>query len=453
MYDLIVIGAAPGGYEAAAHAGQMGKTVVLVEEGRIGGTCLNIGCIPAKAFLRSSRLYRECGEAKLFGVEIDSFRFDMPVVVQRKNRVVGTLVRGVEGLLKRSGVTVVNAHARLVGRGKVQAGDELLEAANILIATGSRPVVPPIPGIGSECVLDSSSVFDLDQLPARVAIIGGGYIGLEFATFFSEAGAEVVVFEMLGQVASGCDGDVSERLLQSLKRSGVTFHLGCRVLSVADGAVVYSEPSGEERTYVADRVLNATGRAPVVDGLGLAEIGVDFGAKGVRIDERGRPMCPACGPAATSPAQHMLAHVATREAIVAVNNMFGRPDQDALRRHPCRHLHPPRGRKRRAHRGAVEGRRHRLQQGDRADGHRREVRHRKRERHGLRKGPSRRQVRGIARGPRNGRFLERVYRGRRRPDRDRAAGGARRQDRLPSPNSVRSLARGNSSSQVGANTT
>ena len=305
----------------------MGKTVVLVEEGRIGGTCLNVGCIPAKAFLRSSRLYRECGEAKLFGVEIDSFRFDMPVVVQRKNRVVGTLVRGVEGLLKRSGVTVVNAHARLVGRGKVQAGDELLEAANILIATGSRPVVPPIPGIGSECVLDSSSVFDLDQVPGRVAIIGGGYIGLEFATFFSEAGAEVVVFEMLGQVASGCDGDVSERLLQSLKRSGVTFHLGCRVLSVADGAVVYSEPSGEERTYVSDRVLNATGRAPVVDGLGLDEIGVDFSAKGVRIDERGKTNVPGVWACGDVTGEHMLAHVATREAIVAVNNMFGRPDR------------------------------------------------------------------------------------------------------------------------------
>lgn len=327
MYDLIVIGAGPGGYEAAAHAGQMGKKVALVEEGRIGGTCLNVGCIPAKAFLRSSRLYRECGEAKLFGVEIDSFRLDMPVVVQRKNRIVGTLVRGVEGLLKRSGVEVVNAHACLVGRNLVQAGDELLEATNILLATGSRPVVPPIPGIGSEGVLDSSSVFDLDEVPARVAVIGGGYIGLEFATFFSEAGAEVVVFEMLGLIASGCDSDVSERLLQSLKRSGVTFNLSCRVLGVSDGAVRYADPSGEERTYVADRVLNATGRAPVVHGLGLEEIGADFSAKGVRVNDRGKTNVPGVWACGDVTGEHMLAHVATREGIVAVNNMFGRPDR------------------------------------------------------------------------------------------------------------------------------
>lgn len=327
MYDLIVIGAGPGGYEAAAHAGDMGKKVALVEAGRVGGTCLNVGCIPAKAFLRSSRLYRECTEAKVFGVETGACRLDLPSVVERKNRVVGALVRGVEGRLKRAGVDVLTARASLAGRGQVRAGEELLEGANILVATGSRPTVPPVPGIASGNVLDSNSVFDLQEMPARLAIIGGGYIGLEFATFFSEAGAEVAVFEMLPQVAGGCDGDVSERLLQALKRSGVSFNLSCRVLGVDETGARYQDAAGEVRTYAADRVLNATGRVPVVDGLGLEQAGVDFGPRGIRTDDQGRTNVPGIWACGDVTGRQMLAHVATREGIVAVNNMFGQPDR------------------------------------------------------------------------------------------------------------------------------
>jgi dihydrolipoamide dehydrogenase len=327
VYDLIVIGAGPGGYDAAAHAGQMGKKVALVEKGRVGGTCLNVGCIPAKAFLRSSRLYRECTEAKSFGVEVDGVRFNLPAVVERKNRVVGTLVKGVEGLLKRAGVEVFNGHARLVARNRVQVGDEVLETANVLLATGSRPVVPPIPGITSATVLDSTAVFELTQVPSRVAIIGGGYIGLEFATFFNEIGTEVVVFEMLPQIAGGCDGDVSDRLLQTLKRSGVTFNLSCRVVGIEGGTVRYEDHSGENKAYAADWALNATGRAPVVEDLGLAEAGVDFSPKGVRTDDQGKTNVPGLWACGDVTGQHMLAHVATREGIVAVNSMFGRPDR------------------------------------------------------------------------------------------------------------------------------
>jgi dihydrolipoamide dehydrogenase len=327
VYDLIVIGAGPGGYDAAAHAGHMGQKVALVEKQRVGGTCLNVGCIPAKAFLRSSRLYRECAEAKSFGVEVDAFRIDMPTVVERKNRIVGTLVKGVEGLLKRSGVEVFTGHGRLVARNRVQVGDEILEATNILLATGSRPVVPPIPGIGSEAVLDSTSVFEMTKVPSRVAIIGGGYIGLEFATFFNEIGVEVNVFEMLPQVAGGCDGDISDRLLQVLKRAGVTFNLSCRVVGIEGGTVAYEDSSGQKKAYPADCVLNATGRAPVVDDLGLAELGVDFSHKGVRTNDQGKTNVPGLWACGDVTGQYMLAHVATREGIVAVNCMFGRPDR------------------------------------------------------------------------------------------------------------------------------
>jgi dihydrolipoamide dehydrogenase len=327
VYDLIVIGAGPGGYDAAAHAGHMGKKVALVEKDRVGGTCLNVGCIPAKTFLRSSRLYRECGEAGPFGVEIDSFRFELPAVVARKDRVVSTLVKGVEGLLKRSGVEVFNAQGRLVARNRVQVGAEILEATNVLIATGSRPVVPPVPGIGSERVLNSTSVFELTEVPSRVAIIGGGYIGLEFACFFSEIGTEVVVLEMLPQIAGGCDGDISDRLLQTLKRGGVTFNLSSRVVGIEGGTVHYEDSSGQNKAYAADCILNATGRAPVVEDLGLAEVGVDFSPRGVRTNDQGKTNVPGVWACGDVTGQHMLAHVATREGTVAVNCMFGRPDR------------------------------------------------------------------------------------------------------------------------------
>ena len=278
MHDLIVIGAGPGGYEAAAHAGQLGKKVLLVEAGSLGGACLNVGCIPAKVFLRSSRLYRECNEAGPFGVRVEGVSFDAPVVVERKNRIVAALGRGVAAKLKGAGVEVVTGRARLQGRHRVQVGDEQLEAENVLVATGSRPAVPPIPGIGAEHVLNSDRVFDLAEVPQSIAIIGGGYIGLELATYFREVGAEVAIFEMLPQIAANCDSDVSVRLLQALKRGGIDFHLACRVLAVEEGALRYDDGSGTPKTHAADRILNATGRAPVVAGLGLEEVGVDLAA-------------------------------------------------------------------------------------------------------------------------------------------------------------------------------
>jgi dihydrolipoamide dehydrogenase len=327
MYDLIVIGAGPGGYEAAGHAGRMGKKVALVEKERVGGTCLHVGCIPAKTFLRSSKLYRECGESQSYGVRVASREFDMPAVVARKDRVVGTLAKGVETMLKRAGVETISGQARLVARNTVEVGERRLEAANILLATGSRPAVPPISGIGSARVLDSNTVFGLAAIPRRVAIVGGGYIGLEFACFFNEIGSQVAVYEMLPHIASGCDRDISSRLLQILKREGIEFHLSAKVTAIDESALHYTEADGTQGADAADCILNAAGRAPNVAGLGLEEVGVDFSAKGIRTSDRGQTNVAgiwACGDAT---GRRMLAHVATREGIAAVNNMFGRKDR------------------------------------------------------------------------------------------------------------------------------
>lgn len=327
MYDLIVIGGGPGGYEAAIHAGKMGKKVALVEKERIGGTCLNVGCIPAKTFLRSSRLFRECGEAAAYGVRVSAPEFDMPAVVERKNHIVATLTKGVQGLLKRAGVEVITGHARLVSRSTIEVGDTRYEAANILLATGSRPAVPPIPGIQSEFTLDSNSVFELQEVPKTIAIVGGGYIGLEFACFFNEIGAKVQVFEMLPDIAAGADADISGRMLRILTQKGIQFHLSARVLRIEGHTLHFAEQDGKQSSVEADYILNSTGRRPNVEDLGLEKAGVDFTPKGIKTSEQGKTNVPGVWACGDVTGRRMLAHAASREGIVAVNNMFGRKDR------------------------------------------------------------------------------------------------------------------------------
>ncbi len=327
MYDLIVIGAGPGGYEAAAHAGKMGKKVALIEKEKLGGTCLNVGCIPAKTFLRSSRLFRECREAAAYGVRVGAPEFDMPAVVERKSRIVATLGKGVQGILKRAGVEVISGHARLISRNTIEVEGLRCEAVNLLLATGSRPAAPPIPGIQSDHTLDSNTVFGLQHVPKTIAIIGGGYIGLEFACFFQEIGTRVSVFEMLPQIAAGADGEISARMLQILERKGIEFHLSAKVLRIEDHTLHFVTPDGKQSSIEADSILNSTGRVPVVDDLGLEKVGIDFGPKGVKTSEQGKTNVPGIWACGDVTGRQMLAHAAAREGIVAVNNMFGRKDR------------------------------------------------------------------------------------------------------------------------------
>lgn len=327
MYDLIVIGAGPGGYEAAATAGHMGKKVCLIEKEQLGGTCLNVGCIPAKTFLRSSKLYHECQEAAKYGVKVSAPQFDMPAVVERKKKIVSTLNKGVQGLLKKAGVEVITGYARLAGRGVVEVGEKRLEASNILLATGSRPAAPPILGIQSEFVLDSNTVFDLQHVPETLAIIGGGVIGLEFACFFQEIGTRVTVIEMLPQIAAGVDGEIAARLRQLLERKGIEFHVSARVQRIEGHAIHYTTADGKEASATAELILNSTGRMPVVNDLGLEAAGVDFTPKGVKVNEQGKTNVAGLWACGDVTGRRMLAHAATREGIVAVNNMFGKKDR------------------------------------------------------------------------------------------------------------------------------
>lgn len=327
MYDLAVIGAGPGGYEAAAFAaGTYGKNVILFEKEKLGGTCLNKGCIPTKTLLRSAKAFSDCREAELYGVNTGSPEFNMGKVQERKRNLVDTLLGGVGKMLKAKGVEVVNEAAELIGDGKIKAGDKTYEAQNILIATGSVPAIPPITGMDSENVLDSTAILELEDVPKSLAVIGGGVIGLEFACFFAELGTEVTVVEMLPKIAPVIDEDIAKRLMQSMKKQGVKFNLSSKVTEIKDGNLLFTDKKGKGQQLDAQYILCAVGRAPVLDGIGLDTVGVDYDKRGIKVDDKGQTNIPGIRACGDVTGRCLLAHSATREGQVAVNNMFGKED-------------------------------------------------------------------------------------------------------------------------------
>ena len=328
MYDLIVIGAGPGGYEAAAYAAKMGKKVALFEKQELGGTCLNVGCIPTKTLLRSAKTLEECREAGLYGVNAGEAKLDMAAVQARKQKVIATLVKGVAGMLKRSGVEVIKAEAKLAGKGKVVADGKEYEAANILLATGSVPACPPIPGLrDNPKVLDSTGILNLDSIPEKLVIIGGGVIGLEFASFFATVGTKVSIVEMLPKIAPMVDAELAKKLMAELKRLGIEFNLSCKVTHIEGDVLYYTDPEGKEQKLQGTWILSAIGRSPVLKGIGLEEAGVEFDRKGIKTDEFGKTNVPGIWACGDCTGRCLLAHAATREGQVAVNNMFGKPDR------------------------------------------------------------------------------------------------------------------------------
>ncbi|MCK5805082.1 MAG: dihydrolipoyl dehydrogenase [Lentisphaeria bacterium] len=328
MYDLAIIGAGPGGYEAAAYAAKLGKKVVLFEKNEVGGTCLNVGCIPTKTLLRSAKSLAECKDAAKYGVTVAAPTLDMKAVQERKQQVVSTLVKGVRSMLKNAGVEMVFAEARISGRGKVLADGVEYEATHILIATGSVPMAPPIPGLADSAqVVDSTGILEIEDIPESLVIIGGGVIGLEFACFFAELGTKIELVEMLDRIAPTVDSEIAKKLQSGLKRKGVKFNLGCRVTGVDGDTVHFTDKKGEEKNVSADRILNAAGRKLVLEGVGLEEAGVDFDRTGVKTDEFGKTNIPGVWACGDVTGRLLLAHSATREGIVAVNNMFGKTDR------------------------------------------------------------------------------------------------------------------------------
>ena len=338
IYDLIVIGGGPGGYLAAERAARAGKKTLLFEKRALGGVCLNEGCIPSKALLNSAKHYEHALHAAAFGITCGDVRIDQKAVVERKSRVVRSLVTGVKAKLRKHGVTVVMEEAVITGKHpegfSLLAAGQTYVARNLILATGSSPVLPPILGVRENLgafVLTNREVLELTRIPERLAVIGGGVIGLEMAAYYAAVGSRVTVIEMLDHIAGATDGEISRLLQKELERKGITFLLSHKCLSVEPGKVRAEAPAGETVLVEADKVLLSIGRRANTSGLGLETIGVACGKNGIVTDALCRTNVPGVYAVGDVNGHHMLAHTAYREAEVAVNNLLGTPD--AMRYH------------------------------------------------------------------------------------------------------------------------
>lgn len=309
-FDLIILGAGPGGYELAAEASHRGRRVLLIEKNLLGGTCLNRGCIPTKALLASAAVIESARESSAFGVNIGSIQPDYAAAVARKNDVVLTLREGVAMLL--SGVTVVNGEGRFVGTHEIAVGDETFTAPEIVIATGSRPAVLPIPG--ADLAITSDEMLEMTSLPASMVIIGGGVIGVEFACLLHSFGVKVTVIEYCKEILPPFDKDIAKRLRTALTRKGITFITGAAVTSITPGVVTY-DSKGKTLTVEAEKVLMAVGRVPVLPD-GLDNAGVEYTRRGITVDDYMHTNVPGISAIGDVNGRCMLAHAASAQGML-----------------------------------------------------------------------------------------------------------------------------------------
>ena len=333
MHDLIVIGGGPAGYNAAERAAHNGLKVLLIEKKFLGGVCLNEGCIPTKAYLNSAKIYDYALHGEPYGVTAQNVKLDHAKVIARKNQVVKTLVGGIRGALKRNGVAIYEGEAKITGkdgeRFVVVFNSVQCTAKRLLLATGSVPITPPIPGVkeGLErgLILTNREILDITEAPTELTIIGGGVIGLEMACYFGAIGTKVTVIEMLDKIAGSTDVDISGILQKNLERRGVRFRLSSRVTAIGHDSVTF-EKNGESQTIIADKVLLSIGRRPFTEGLGLECLGVHMRHGAVITDEHSRTNIPCVYAAGDVNGKSMLAHTAYRESEVAINHMLGKRD-------------------------------------------------------------------------------------------------------------------------------
>ena len=324
---IIIIGAGPGGYETALLAAKRGVEVVLIEAGHVGGTCLNEGCIPTKAFCKNAEVLDGLREAEAFGVTGLTYGFDFKAVAARKNAVVEQLRGGVEGLLGHKLITLVRGKASFKDAHTVVVDGQEYEADYIIIATGSVSASLPIPGADLPGILTSREILDLEEVPQRLCVIGGGVIGLEFASVFRSFGSEVTVLEYFKEILPRFDSDLSKRLKQSLGKRGIEISTQTQVTSIeeCDGKYKVSfSRKGKEDAIEADKVLMAVGRKANVDSLNLADVGIEFTPRGIVVD--GKTMqtnIPHIYAVGDINGKMMLAHAATFQGIVALDHIMG----------------------------------------------------------------------------------------------------------------------------------
>ncbi len=336
VYDLGIIGAGPAGYVAAEQAGKKGLKVILFEKENLGGVCLNEGCIPTKTLLYVAKLYENAKNSELYGLKCSDVTFDFHQIMKRKDKVVRKLRGGVDVRMKTSKVDVVKELVTINGKDKdlvkLSAGNNSWSCKNILISTGSLPVIPSIKGLKREEIYTNKEILEIEELPESLIIIGGGAIGMEFAGFFSSMGTKVSVFEIMPEILPGTDREIAGMLRNELEKKGVDFYLNARVKEVKPGKntrIAIAVTNGNQIEVSAEKLLVSAGREPVIRGFGLENIGVKTEKGRIPVDERCLTNIPNVYAAGDVTGISFLAHSASRQGEVAVNNMAG--DKDIMR--------------------------------------------------------------------------------------------------------------------------
>lgn len=331
MKDLVIVGGGPGGYVAAIRARQLGMDVTLIEKDAVGGICLNWGCIPTKAYYRNAEIMHDLSRATDFNVSVEGLKFNMEQARERKDQIVKTLVGGVEKLLADHGVEVLKGNARLAAPDTVSVSGQKITARHILLATGSTPAALPVPGMELDGVVDSTGLLKIGEVPPRLAVIGGGVIGLEYACIFNAFGSQVTVIEYLPSILHFLDRELSKRMGVFLKKQGITVHNTATLEKIEkSGNELLLTVKGKkgDLNIPADLVLVSAGRKPLTDGLNLEALGIATDEAGfIKVDDNYATIVPGIYAIGDVIGGYMLAHVASEEGIVAVEKMAGQTSQ------------------------------------------------------------------------------------------------------------------------------
>ena len=329
-FDIAIIGGGPAGYTAAERAGANGLKAVLFEKKAMGGVCLNEGCIPTKTLLYSAKILDSIKSASKYGVSAESPSFDLSKIMSRKDKTVKMLTGGVKMTVSSYGVTIIEKEALIEGEkeGKIQitCDGETYSVKYLLVCTGSDTVIPPIPGLSEISYWTSKEALEIKELPKTLVIIGGGVIGMEFASFFNSMGVKVHVVEMMPEILGAMDKETSGMLRAEYGKRGVTFSLNTKVVEVNPHGVVI-EKEGKTSTIEAEKILLSVGRKANLSKVGLDKLNIELHRNGVKVDEHlltSHPRVYACGDIT---GYSLLAHTAIREAEVAINHILGVEDR------------------------------------------------------------------------------------------------------------------------------
>lgn len=330
MFDLGIIGGGPAGYTAAERAAAHGLKVILFEEGEIGGVCLNEGCIPTKVLLQSAHVLDTIHHADKYGISANADpTFDLDKIIQRKNHIVRKMQAGVKAQLKSDLIQVAIGHATIKGRQgelfHISCNESIHEVNNLLIATGSREFMPPIPGIDSPYVVTHRELLNLNEAPKELIIIGGGYIGVEFADYFHSLGTHVSIVELKNTILDGTDRELSSMLRSEYEKRGIEFYFNAQVTSINENTVVFIQDE-EAKSLTGDKILVSVGRVPNLEGFGLELFDIESYRKGIRVNSQMLTSEPNIYAAGDVTGFSKLAHAAYREADVVINVLKGIDD-------------------------------------------------------------------------------------------------------------------------------